>query len=131
MDQSPNSQIKVLAIDDNLFDREMYVTALTSAGYSVNTADNGVDGLAMLKSNNYDVVLLDLILPKLSGYELLKSWRQAVPHGQRPAFIVLTNYEQTEKIKQDVISLVDAYAVKVELTPRRLREIIANITKSC
>ena len=85
---------RVLIIDDDIYTSDMYAINLRSTGYEVDVALTGNDGYNKLTSNDYDVVLLDLILPGLSGTEILHRWRQTMPKGTRPPIIVLTNYEQ-------------------------------------
>ena len=120
---------RVLIIDDDIYTSDMYTINLRSTGYEVDVALTGNDGYNKLTSNDYDVVLLDLILPGLSGTEILHRWRQTMPKGTRPPIIVLTNYEQNSFAKSHVTGESDAYVVKASITPRNLRELIAKVVK--
>ena len=120
---------RVLIIDDDIYTSDMYAINLRSTGYEVDVALTGNDGYNKLTSNDYDVVLLDLILPGLSGTEILHRWRQTMPKGTRPPIIVLTNYEQSNFAKGHVTGESDAYVVKASITPRNLRELIAKVVK--
>lgn len=120
---------RVLIIDDDIYTSDMYTINLRSTGYEVDVALTGNDGYNKLTSNDYDVVLLDLILPGLSGTEILHRWRQTMPKGTRPPIIVLTNYEQNSFAKGHVTGESDAYVVKASITPRNLRELIAKVVK--
>jgi len=66
---------KILIIEDDSALRSVYADAIASDGYTVITAEDGKQGLAMVRTEKPDVVLLDLILPKLPGFEVLKSIR--------------------------------------------------------
>lgn len=124
-----NTVKRILIIDDDIYTSDMYAINLRSTGYEVDIALTGDDGYSKLTSNNYDVVLLDLILPGLSGTEILHRWRQTMPKGTKPPIIVLTNYEQNDLAKDHVTGESDAYVVKASITPRNLRELIAKIAK--
>jgi class 3 adenylate cyclase len=63
----------VLVVDDNFLNRTLLATNLSDQGYSVETASNGKIALAMLRQNSYDVVLLDLLMPEMDGYQVLET----------------------------------------------------------
>ena len=67
--------MRVLVVEDDKALREQLETALTNAGYAVDAADNGEDGQFQGETEPYDVILLDLGLPKIDGLTVLKSWR--------------------------------------------------------
>lgn len=115
----------ILIIDDDIYTSEMYATNLRGAGYTVDTADNGVDGYQRMCSQPYDVVLLDIMLPQLDGDDILERWRVTSPKGSKPPIIIVTNYDLDSATKAKMIAGSDAYVVKASITPRRLREIIA------
>lgn len=68
--------MKLLLIEDSKRLREITVAGLRKLGYIVDSADNGLDGLKMIRQNDYDVVILDLMLPKLDGLSLLNKVRE-------------------------------------------------------
>lgn len=63
---------KVLVIDDDLIIREMLDTFLTKDGFHVITASDGLEALQILKNESFDIILTDLVMPNMSGIELLK-----------------------------------------------------------
>lgn len=63
---------KILVIDDNPLDRAVLSVNLTEEGYTVGTADNGRVGLQMLREQPFDIVLLDLLIPEIDGFDVLK-----------------------------------------------------------
>lgn len=62
----------ILLIEDDIFFQKFYITKLTESGYGVDVAGNGKEGLEKLGNNSYDLVLLDLVMPEMDGFEVLK-----------------------------------------------------------
>jgi len=62
---------RVLVVDDDAAIRQMFLTLLRRHGYVVDSAHDGRDGLDRLRGNDYDVIILDLMMPITSGFELL------------------------------------------------------------
>jgi DNA-binding response OmpR family regulator len=89
-----------------------------SAGYAVDIANDGQDGLFMAESNEYDVVLLDLMLPQLDGMSLLTRIRKA---GQRTPVLVVTARDD----KDSVVALLNAGADDYVTKPFDLGELLA------
>jgi DNA-binding response OmpR family regulator len=67
---------RVLVVDDNDLQRDLVAEALSSEGYAVATAADGVDGLAVARASPPDVIVLDLLLPRLDGASMLAELRQ-------------------------------------------------------
>lgn len=127
-DQSPPAGRAVLCIEDEHFIGELYARALTKAGYAVKTIGDGVEGLAEAETNKYDVILLDLMLPNLTGIEILRRLRdpaRATPI--RSKIIITTNLEQRDDVRADIEKQADAYLVKAEFTPHELVDFINKI----
>ena len=80
---------RILVIDDEADIREGLELLLVTEGYSVELAQNGTEGLQKLESNVYDLVLLDLMMPDVSGFEVVKALR-ADPVTQRTPIMILT-----------------------------------------
>jgi DNA-binding response OmpR family regulator len=118
----------VLCIEDEHFIGELYSRALTKGGYTVTTIGDGVKGLAAAETNQYDIILLDLMLPNLTGIEILRKLRNPsrVP-PIRSKIIITTNLEQREDVRADIEKQADGYLVKAELTPHELVDFINKI----
>jgi diguanylate cyclase (GGDEF)-like protein len=69
----------ILLIEDDRFFREMYSTLLQAEGYEVETASCGTDGLMMLANGQYSLVITDLVMPDISGLEILSKVRESHP----------------------------------------------------
>lgn len=63
---------KILVVDDDPLNREVLSVNLTEEGYTIETAENGRDGLQMLLEQPFDIVLLDLLMPEMDGFDVLK-----------------------------------------------------------
>lgn len=112
---------KVLCIEDEHFISELYSRALTKAGYDVTVFVDGVKGLKAAQTNQYDIILLDIMVPSLSGTDILKILRDP---AQTPALkarvLITTNLEQREEVRDAIERQADGYIIKAELTPKEL-----------
>lgn len=114
---------KVLVVEDDAFIRDISSIKLTEHGYDVLAVENGVFALEALKSSLFDVVVLDLELPDISGYEILKTIRTDTTKKNLPV-IVFSNRDD-EPMKSDVTELgVSGYFVKAATEFTELFKII-------
>ena len=90
--------MKILIVDDSRFLRIANERALTRAGYEVICAADGEEGLRMATDQKPDLVVLDMLLPKLSGPEVLRALRQNPETASIPV-MVLTSLPQTNEQK--------------------------------
>lgn len=119
---------KVLCIEDEYFISELYERALIRAGYQVNTVIDGVAGLAEAKTNQYDIILLDIMLPNMSGLEILHELRDpAETPDLKAKIIITTNLDQGEEGRKAVENKADGYIVKAEVTPKQLVEFLQQL----
>ena len=88
----------VLTIDDSRTMREMLNHALVQAGYTVIQAVDGVEGLEVLQANGADVVITDINMPKMNGYEVIRALRENPAHRTLP-ILVLTTESDADKRK--------------------------------
>jgi two-component system, chemotaxis family, chemotaxis protein CheY len=90
--------MKILAVDDSPTVREMLVSTLVRAGHKVLDADDGMRALALLAREEVDLIISDLNMAKMSGFELLQEVRESATHMATP-FIILTT-ETDGELKQ-------------------------------
>ena len=131
MTQPSNSEEaprKVLIIEDENFISELYVRALGRGNYTVIAIADGEKALAEAQTNKYDIILLDLMIPNLSGIEILRILRDTarVP-PIKAKIIITTNLEQRDEVRADIEKQADAYVVKAELTPHELVDFLDKI----
>ncbi len=118
----------VLCIEDERFISELYTRALNKAGYTVTVEADGNKALAAAQTNQYDIILLDLMVPNLTGIEILRALRDParVP-PLKSKIIITTNLEQREDVRADIEKQADGYLVKAELTPNELAAFVDTI----
>jgi DNA-binding response OmpR family regulator len=128
MSDQPAAGRKVLCIEDEHFIGELYTRALTKAGYQIDVVADGAQGLAAAETDQYDLILLDLMVPNVTGIEILRNLRN--PDRKPPIrakIIITTNLEQREDVRSDIERQADAYLVKAELTPHELVDFLDTV----
>jgi len=114
---------KILLIEDDPFLLQMYNDKFVNEGYEVNVAHDGLEGLKMLNEKQVDLVLLDILIPKLSGVDLLTKIKED-PKLQKMPIIALTNLSNVKE-EQDVKAKgVNEYLIKSDYTPTQVVEIV-------
>ncbi len=112
---------KVLCIEDEHFIGELYERALSRAGFKFDLEIDGAEGLKRAQTNEYDIILLDLMVPNVTGIEILRALRDpALTPNLKAKIIITTNLEQREDVRADIEKQADGYIVKAELTPHEL-----------
>ncbi len=101
---------KILVIEDDAVLSSTLVESLKEAGFEVLSALNGEEGLASALENKPDLILLDIILPKMNGIVMLKKLRQD-EWGKKASVIILTNLNSPKDIA-DGIEWTEDYLVK-------------------
>ena len=118
----------ILIIEDDRFIGEMYVRSLKKDGYEVDWMVDGNDGLIAARNKDYDLMLVDVMLPERRGTEILEALRggseDLIPHT---CVIVLTNFEQDDESRMAMESRADAYLIKAEITPSKLLTVIEKL----
>lgn len=112
---------KIAIIEDDSVISQMYRMKFEADGFEVQIANNGRDGIELVKTLSPDIVLLDMQMPIMNGDEALKQIR-AEEWGKTVPVMVLTNLGEEEAPK-DIRSLgIESYIVKADLTPRQVVE---------
>lgn len=110
------AQKKILLVEDEDFIRELYVRQLTKAGFAVKSAVDGQSGLNVLKTEQFDLLLLDIMLPGMNGLQLLREFKTNYPNSPMIT-ILLTNLGQEAVIKEGFELGAQAYLIKASYTP--------------
>jgi DNA-binding response OmpR family regulator len=114
---------KIAIIEDDQAISQMYRIKFEAEGYTVETAENGKLGLQLIEHMRPDIVLLDLMMPIMSGEEMLARLR-ATAWGKNIKVIILTNKGEQE-IPPEVKSLgVTSLILKANMTPRQVAELV-------
>src|SRR5665648_94099 len=120
-----NMAIKtILCIEDDRFIGEMYVRSLKKAGYEVDWMVDGNDGLIAARNKEYDVILLDVMLPERRGTEILEALRGKTDLIPNTRVIIMTNFDQDDESRLAMQHNADAYLIKAEITPKKLLDVI-------
>lgn len=116
----------ILIVEDDIFVRELVSIKLREAKYTITTSSDGQDGLYKLLSGQYDIALLDLMLPNKTGLQILAEFRANKAPNYNPKIIIMSNLSEQDKITECLkLGAVD-YIVKSHYSPT---EIVAKINQ--
>ena len=119
---------RILIVEDDRFLRELIVKKLSNEGYEVVEAVDGEEGLQKTKETKPDIVLLDLILPGIDGFEVLAQKKEDPSIAAVPV-IVLSNLGQKEDVDRGLSLGATDYLIKAHFTPGEIIEKVRNILK--
>lgn len=118
--------LKAVVVEDDHDLQYLYRLKLEREGFEVETAENGVEGLELAESFKPDVILLDLMMPVMSGAEMLAIMR-AQTWGGDARVIILTNISRDEAPQALRFLHVDRYVVKAHHTPAQVINIVHEV----
>ncbi len=118
---------KILLVEDDKFIREMYRDFLVEKGYTVGTAGDGEEALAIVKTFQPDLIFLDIMMPKIDGLEVLKRLRTDPSYGCTNCRIVLLTNLGDNVVAEQVHEQIDGYAIKADITLADLVNIINSL----
>lgn len=114
---------KIAIVEDDQAISQMYRFKFEAEGFEVNVAENGKLGLDLIESMKPDIVLLDLMMPEMTGDQMLEVLRKK-PWGKDLKVIILTNIGEQE-IPESVKKLgVIGVILKADMTPRQVAELV-------
>lgn len=116
---------KICLIEDEDFIRDLYKRQLDQNGFSTDAFSNGTTGLGAIQKNEYDLILLDIMLPDMNGLEILKKIKEAGLAKKVP-IVFLTNLGQDTIIQEGYKLGAVGYLIKASLTPDQLIQEIMN-----
>ena len=102
----------ILIVEDEIYLQKALLENLSSKGYTADTAVNGEDALEKIKIKKPDLILLDLLMPKMDGFEVLRVLK-ANEQTEHIPVIVLTNVENSKDIAKTIELGATTYLVKV------------------
>ena len=120
-----NNKTTVLIVEDDTFLSNIYKTKFEMEGFDVMTADDGEAGLAMAKSKKPQIILLDILLPKMDGFAVLKELKMD-KEAQNIPVILLTNLGQKDDVSKGLEMGAADYLIKAHFKPS---ETVAKVRK--
>lgn len=110
---------KVMVVDDDMTLHEMYVERLKTAGYTVVSAYDGEEAINKITSEMPDIILLDVMMPKINGIDVMKKLRENEKTKNIPIILLTALVQEISKIKT-MMSEKDAYMIKSEVSPAEI-----------
>ena len=122
----PSTLMRILVVEDEPDLRHALARAVREAGYAVDLADNGEDGLFNAENTDYDAIILDVMLPRLDGWEVLARLRQS----KKTPVLMLTARDQSRDRVRGLDTGADDYVVKPFDLPELFARLRALIRRS-
>jgi DNA-binding response OmpR family regulator len=113
---------KILIVEDELVLQDVYKLILSSAGYQVHTANDGVEGLRKIRAASPDIVLLDVFMPRMDGKELLRN----IDLADYPHMRVIVYSNLSDKSTESEVRGLGAhdFVLKSSMTPNDLLDLV-------
>src|SRR5580692_8110283 len=124
--KTPPTRMRILAIEDEPDLLSSLAQALREEGYAVDTANNGEDGLYKAENYNYDAIVLDVMMPKMDGWEVLARLRKT----KKTPVLMLTAKDQSRDRVRGLDTGADDYVVKPFDLPELFARLRALIRRS-
>lgn len=118
---SASEKIKVLLIEDEPEVLELYRLKLTLDDYEVVTAPNGIEGLQRAKENKPELIFLDIKMPGMDGFEVLKHLRKDEATKDIPV-VILSNFDEESMVEKGLALGANDYLIKSHFSPAALSE---------
>lgn len=115
--------VKIAIIEDDQAISQMYRIKFEAEGYTVETAENGKLGLELIQTMRPAIILLDLMMPVMTGEEMLAKLR-ATDWGKDIKVIILTNRGEQEIPPEVKRMNISALILKADMTPRQVAELV-------
>jgi len=123
---------RILIIEDDPLMSRMYQKIFSFEGYEVDLADNGADGLEKVRSQKPNLVLLDIMMPKMNGLEVLSKLKSD-PETKGLPVVILTNLAGEKDAETAMSKGAVKYIVKSEYEPKQVanmvKEVLAGYTR--
>ena len=120
---------KILIIEDDPFIVKMYRNKFEDLGYIFRDAGDGEKGIAMAKEERPDIMVLDIVLPHMDGFEILKAIKKDKDLKDIPV-MMLTNLGQRDEVEKGLSLGADDYLIKTHFTPSEVVEKVTAILKN-
>ncbi len=120
---------KIIVIEDEEIIRNLLRRKLTEEGYDVDVAENGEEGLRKIRENKPDLILLDIVMPKMGGFEVLEEIKKEEAVASIPVIVVSNSGQPVEIDRAQELGAND-WLVKTEFDPQEvIDKVVAQIGK--
>lgn len=127
--EKSKSEYKILIVEDDVFLLEILSARFHKSGYVVSIAANGEDCMKVLESNKPDIILLDLMMPKMDGFEVLRRTKSSKDLSAIP-IIVISNLGRPEDVqKAKDLGAID-YIIKSNFTVKEIVDKVSSVLKA-
>jgi len=117
---------KILIAEDDFFIRDIYSKVFSLSGYDVQVAIDGVDAFEKIKAQVYDMILLDIMMPRMTGIDVLKNVRALSTTSKDTPIFIITNLGQQNVIEEAFKLGMDGYILKSQVSPQQIVDEINN-----
>lgn len=121
--KQPNSKLKLIVVEDDAVIGSVLTLKLKSEGFTVDSASDGSEGIELIKKNKYDLIILDLIMPVMDGFEVLEKLNE---NKNKVPVIVMSNLGQQEDIERAKSLGAKDYLIKANTPLNKIVEYITN-----
>ena len=122
-EEAPSRKGRILVVEDSITARTLLKNILETAGYQVATAVDGVDAFTQARGGEFDLIVSDVDMPRMSGFELTEKIRGDKKLGELPVVLV-TALESREDRERGIDAGANAYIVKSSFDQSNLLEVI-------
>ena len=116
---------RILVVDDDILVLEALKELLTSSGYEVRVATRGQEALEVLDKERFDLLILDVVMPKMTGFDLCREVRKRDDEMSAVKIIMLTAKTEARDLQSEEQCGCELYLTK-PIDPGRLKELIRN-----
>ncbi|AKM82335.1 TPA: response regulator [Candidatus Berkelbacteria bacterium] len=119
---------KILMIEDDIMLAQMYQRKLEENGLSVKLAYSGTEGLAEAQMEKPDLILLDIMMPKMNGFDVLKRLKENIILKEIPVIVLTALTQDSDREESKKLGAVD-YLIKSDFTPGQIIDKIQKYLK--
>lgn len=121
-------KMKILVVEDESFLLDLYQIKLEQAGFEVVKAGNGNEGVSLARLEQPGLILLDILMPEIDGYEMLAKIKSD-PKTKKIPVIIFSNLSQKEEIEKGLKLGASDYIIKTSITPSQLEQKVKEFLK--
>lgn len=115
----PKSKIKILIVEDEDFLLDLYETKLEQSGFEVVKASNGEEGVSLARLELPNLILLDILMPKVDGYDMLRQLKGSHETKDIPV-VIFSNLSQKKEIEKGLKLGAKDFIIKTSVTPTEM-----------